>query len=168
MVASGKPPGGRASSRRRPSHRLVKSHRNYEVEEAAKLLGVAVGTVRRWIKTGALPAIVDKKPMLILGGDLVDYLQSRSRPGPKMPLHQCYCFMCRRPRSPGLSMADYVPLTATKGNLRALCEVCTTEMHKVVALGALIQLEGILDLTIRQDEPHLIDVPDPSLNDHLQ
>jgi hypothetical protein len=31
--------------------------------------------IRRWIKSGALPAITDRKPNLILGGDLFDYLK---------------------------------------------------------------------------------------------
>jgi excisionase family DNA binding protein len=62
---------------RNPNRRSIKIHRNYTVEEAARATGCAKGTIRRWIKSGALPAITDRKPNLVLGGDLFDYLKAR-------------------------------------------------------------------------------------------
>jgi len=61
---------------RRPSRRAVKLHRNYTVDEAARVLGISKGTVRRWVKTG-LAAITDRKPILILGGDLIAFIDAR-------------------------------------------------------------------------------------------
>ena len=55
---------------------LAKIHRNYTVEEVADLYDVFKGTVRAWIIAG-LPVINDKRPMLILGSDLVAFHQSR-------------------------------------------------------------------------------------------
>jgi excisionase family DNA binding protein len=63
----------RGKRARNPNRRSIKIHRNYTVEEAARVTGCAKGTIRRWIKSGALPAITDRKPNLILGGDLFDY-----------------------------------------------------------------------------------------------
>lgn len=51
--------------RRRFNWSRVKVHRSYTVDEAARLLGVTKGTIRRWIGAG-LPAITDRKPFLIL------------------------------------------------------------------------------------------------------
>jgi excisionase family DNA binding protein len=152
---------------RSPNRRSIKIHRNYTVEEAARATGCAKGTIRRWIKSSALPTITDRKPNLILGGDLFDYLKARATSGPKLQLSECYCLKCRAPREPALGMADYVPLTPTTGNLRALCSICTTVMHKAIPLGALAALAGILDVTVQQAGKHLTDTAKPSLNDHL-
>jgi excisionase family DNA binding protein len=127
------------------------------VEEAARVTGCAKGTIRRWIKSGGLPAITDQRPHLILGGDLADYLKARAVSGPKLQLHECYCFRCRAPRMPALGMADYVPLTSTTGNLTALCAICTTVMNKAIPLSALAALEGILGVTVQQANKHLTD-----------
>lgn len=152
------------SRRRRPNYRQVKIHRNYMVEEAAKTLGVAKHTIRRWIKSGKLPALTDTIPTLILGGDLFDFLQARSAKRPKLPIHQCYCFKCRCPRGPAGGMADYIPRTPTTGSIQALCETCSTVMHKAVSASAIPRLEAILDLSIQQAEQHLMDTSHPSLN----
>lgn len=116
---------------RRSNRRAIKLHRNYTVDDAARALGVAKGTVRRWIKNG-LPAIIDRKPILILGGDLIDYLDSRASSRKPCQLDECFCFSCREPRKPAFGMAEFIPITATGGNLRALCAECSTIMHKRV------------------------------------
>jgi excisionase family DNA binding protein len=154
-------------ARHRPDRRRVKIHRTYTVDEAARTLGTAKGTIRRWIKSAALPAITDQKPYLILGGDLFDYLKARAEAGRKLELHECYCFKCRAARRPALGMADYVPLSSTTGNLRALCGICTTVMHKAIPLAALAGLAGIVNVTVQQASNHLKDTAKPSLNDHF-
>jgi excisionase family DNA binding protein len=156
----------RPKSRRRPRHRSIRTHINYSVQEAAEATGNAKGTILRWISSGALPAIVDRKPFLILGGDLADCVAARSRPRTKLRLQECYCFTCRAAREPALGMADYLPMTTATGNLRALCGTCTTVMHKAIAKRSLEALAGILVVTVQQGSEHLMDTADPSLNDH--
>lgn len=102
---------------RRPDFRRVKIHRNYTVEEISLLLGVHKNTVRNWATTGLDP-IDRRRPMLFLGRVLFDFLKgrrqrNRSRCGPG----EIYCIRCRRPVKPAANMADYLPLTATSGNL---------------------------------------------------
>ena len=53
--------------RKRQHRRMVKIHRSYTVDEAARGLGVAKGTVRRWLNSGKLSAIEGLRPALILG-----------------------------------------------------------------------------------------------------
>jgi hypothetical protein len=62
--------------KRRPNYRLVKIHRNYSVEEVARLFGTHKNTVRAWVKAG-LPTCDGKRPLLILGPDLAAYLKAR-------------------------------------------------------------------------------------------
>jgi hypothetical protein len=64
-------------------------------------------------------------------------------------------------------VVDYVPLTTTTGNLRALCSTCTTVMHKAISKAAIKALEGIVDVTVKQAAKHITDTANPSLNDHL-
>lgn len=47
---------------RRASARRIKKHHSYEVLEAAELLGIHRHTIRRWINSGALPALTEERP----------------------------------------------------------------------------------------------------------
>lgn len=152
---------------RRANWRAVKLHRNYTVDEAARLLGVCKATVRRWIKAG-LPVLRDQKPLLILGDDLAAYHKARVARRKKCQSQECYCVKCRAPREIAGGMAEYVPITTTSGNLRALCNVCGTLMHRRIALEQLANLEEILENAIPQAQSHLMDTPNPSLNGHLE
>ena len=60
---------------RHPNHRLAKIHRNYTVDEVANLFAVHRNTVRQWIKSG-LPTTDSRRPLLILGRDLVAFLKA--------------------------------------------------------------------------------------------
>ena len=169
MVATSQPPPRQLRPRRRSNYRLVKIHRNYSIEEAARLSGVASLTVRRWIKDELLPAVLGRKPILILGTELADFLGARSHHGgAKLQLEQCYCFKCRSPRSPALGFAEFIPRTPTTGNIRAFCEICDTVMNKAVSMSSLPALSRLVEVTIGQAEQHLMDSARASLNDHIE
>ena len=143
--------------RRCPGKRGVKIHRNYTVEEAARVLGVTKITVRRWIK-GGLPALTDRKPTLILGSDLAQFLSERKTTARQAcQPEECFCVKCRGPRRPAADMAEFIPLTPTLGNLRGICPICGTLMHKRIRRDALEPLLGILDLTFAKASPRLIE-----------
>ena len=151
-------------SKRHPNPRLAKIHRNYTVEEVASLFGVHRNTVREWVKRG-LPTNDDRRPMLILGRDLVAFLQARRtknkrtcKPG------EIYCVRCRAPRAPAGDMADYEPVTATLGNLIAICPECEAMMYRRVSLAKLEQVRGKLDITMPQALPHIDESAQPSVN----
>lgn len=134
---------------RHPNWRGVNRHRSYTVDEVARARGVTKGTARRGLKSG-LPAILDRKPLLILGADLALFLEDRRATKQTCKLNKCFCFTCRTPRAPAADMADFIQLSATSGNLRALCCGCTGVMHKRVSLAKLPELRAILDVTIMQ------------------
>jgi hypothetical protein len=46
-----------------------------------------------------------------------------------------YCLKCRSPKQPAAGMADYLPMSATSGNLRALCPDCGKFMHRRASLA---------------------------------
>jgi hypothetical protein len=61
-------------------------------------------------------------------------------------------------------MADYLPITATSGNLRGLCPDCGTFMHRRVAFAKLDIVGADLDIAFPQGGLRLRESPPPSLN----
>lgn len=141
--------------RRRASARRVKKHYNYTVEEAAELVGVHPHTVRRWIASGGLPALCEKRPHLILGPDLVAFLSTPHAKKTRLKPGEIYCVKCHLPKPPALGMADYVPFNDRTGNLKGLCPACETLMHRRVSLTKLPEISGDLCVTRLEAQPHL-------------
>ena len=145
--------------------RAVKIHQNYTVEEVARNQGVAKGTVRRWLAHG-LPSLTERRPCLIMGGDLVDFLKGRKRAKQTCKPEECFCFKCKEPRNAAFREAEYRPIAPTNGQLIALCAECTTIMHKRVSSATLEALKGILRITVIQVEGHIVCGDLACLNDH--
>lgn len=140
----------------RLDRRKVKRHHSYTIDEAARTIGAARGTVRRWLDNG-LPAIRDRKPFLILGGDLAAYLARRGQPKRTCPPGTCYCVKCRDARQPAGNMAEFVPINAHSGNLRALCPDCGNLMHRRTSASQLLAIRAFLDVAIVERQPRLND-----------
>lgn len=147
-----------------PNPRRAKMHRSYTVEEVARLYGLHRNTVRQWIKRG-LPTCDGTRPVLILGGELRDYL-TRERTARKHPCKpgEMYCLRCRESRRPALDMADYQPMTATSGNLVGLCPACEGLMFRRTSLAGLAVAAGVLVVTHTQAREHIGESRTPSLN----
>jgi excisionase family DNA binding protein len=101
--------GAHDMGRRHPNHRLIKIHRTYTVEEAANALGLHKNTISRWTQQDDLTVIDKRRPKLIHGEALVQFLIKR-RKKTKQPCQtgQIYCVACRAPKRPNGDMADYV------------------------------------------------------------
>lgn len=129
---------------RHPNYRLVKTHRNYTVDEAARLLGVHRNTVRNWPEQG-LERLDDGRPMLFLGRTLREFLKARrEKAKQKCPPGHLYCVRCRSPRVPALGMLDYAPYTDTIGNLTGICPDCSALMNRRVSVQKLASARGEL------------------------
>jgi|SRR5215831_9254234 len=149
---------------RHPNPRLVKIHRSYTVEEVARIFRKHKNTVRGWIKQGLRP-IDGRRPTLIHGLELVSFLQNRrmrsKRPCP--PGHM-YCLKCRSPKQPAAGMVDYLPITDTSGNLRALCPDCGTFMHRRADFAKLNTIGGGFDIAFPQAGSRIEETSNPSVN----
>lgn len=152
---------------RRPNRRAIKQHYSYTTEEAAAVLGIATGSVRRWLKAG-LPHLSDQRPFLILGGDLRAFLDRRDRPKQRCEPHEFFCFRCRTPQAAAGGLIDYVPRSALSGQLSAICGACETIMHKNISASKLALLERQAAVSFPQGDPRLNDRPNPRCNDHLE
>ena len=149
---------------RNPNHRVVKIHRTYTVEEMAKLFGAHRNTVRNWLRKG-LPTIDQRRPSLVRGQALVDFLKAR-RAANKRPCRpgQIYCVRCREPQFPVDRRAIYQPLTATGGNLVGICPHCSSRMHRRVNLFRLAHVAGHLHVTAPEAQQHIDESHQPSVN----
>lgn len=152
---------------KRASWRLVKTHRSYTVDEVSRLLGVSKATVWRWIKNG-LVAMQDRKPALINGADLIEFLKSRSRLKQKCALDECYCFTCKSPRKIAFNEAEIDFGNSNIPNMRGLCSTCSNLMFKRVSKSKLTELSAILQLTFKQGDEAISNRLSPCSNDHLQ
>lgn len=153
--------------KRHPNHRIVKGRRSYAVDEIARLFGLHKNTVRRWIKTGLEP-IDDKRPILILGDELIRFLQARRvrRGQPCLP-GQLFCVRCRAPKSPAAGMVEYRPLNDKIGVLCAICPECSCMMHRCISTAKLGKIRGEMGISFTQALPHLTEIVQPTVNSDL-
>jgi hypothetical protein len=149
-----------------PSAHRIKIHRNYSIEEIARVLRVHKHTVRRWEKAG-LQAIDNGRPRLFLGTELRRFLGERRQKArrPCTPGH-IYCFRCREPKAPAGLIADLLPLNASTANLRGMCE-CGTLMYRRVGHGRLALARGNLTVTIPGALSRIGGKPSPTSNGDL-
>lgn len=145
----------------------IKLHYSYTVEEAARSLEVAKGTVRRWLK-GGLPHMDDQRPFLILGTDLREFLNKRTSPKLTYALHEFFCFRCRDARAAAGRMIDYVPRNDRSGRISAICERCGTMMNKCFSASKLPLLQRQAEVSFPQGERRLDDTSQPLGNDHFR
>jgi len=148
---------------RRLNVRRVKIHWSYSISEAAKLLGVHKLTVNRWIKRG-LPLIEQKRPFLIHGSDLRDFLTAQQPRKQPCRAGEIYCVRCRAPKRPACDMVDYIPKTTTTGLLAGICPTCELLIHRMVNVAALSSVRGGLNVTRQRPQQRLTDSSDPIRN----
>ena len=147
-----------------PNPNLVKIHRNYTVEEVANLFSVHKNTVRLWVKDG-LAINDDKRPMLILGSNLKQYLQSKRKANKRKCLpYEIYCVRCRLPQLSAENMVDYEPINCSMGRLIGLCPSCNGIINKYFNIAKLEQIQGKLDITLPKALKHINESIKPLLN----
>lgn len=123
--------------RRRYKVGRIKRLRTYSVGDIADTVGVHPHTVRLWLAAG-LPATDGQRPTLVRGEDLRTFLEGqraiRKRPCPPATI---YCVGCREPKRPAGDMAELIQISASAGNLRAICPTCERFMHRRVNVANL-------------------------------
>ena len=138
-------------ARTRFNPKRIKIHFSFTVEEIARTLNVHKNTVRSWLKAG-LEAIDQHRPIMVQGKVLRAFLEHKRIANRRCcPPGTFFCLKCRAPRRPALGMVDFIPLSPSSGNIRALCETCGTLMHRGVNWAQLEALKA--DFEVRVAEP---------------
>ena len=106
----------------------IYGHRSYTIEELSVLLPKNSKTILRWIDDGLKTVPESKKPILIMGFDLKEFLRRKNtKKKVKLNRNQFYCFHCR--------CAVY----AKKGSIKILsnrkigqCRVCSGKIGRII------------------------------------
>ncbi len=148
---------------RRPNGRRVKIHHSYTIRAAAEVLGVHKHTVSRWIAAG-LPTTDAERPFLIRGQDLRAFPRAREPIKQKCRLGEFYCLGCRAPKRPAGDMADYCPVTGSRGLLSGICPDCGRMIYRATTLAKLDEIKGGLDIAFPSAERRIGDSAEPLSN----
>ncbi len=134
---------------RRLNHRILRSARSYTIIEVADVLGVTTGTVRGWVRSG-LPAMVARRPYLILGSELRDFLDSRRRKSKvELQADELYCFRCKAAIKPLGLMVDAHEQSVNTLRLQGLCEVCGGVCNRAISRAQISQFQRIFDVALK-------------------
>jgi hypothetical protein len=150
---------------RHPNPRLVKIHRNYSVEDIARLFGIHKNTVRNWLKQGLAAIDDDRRPMLILGRELSRFLHERRQKakqscGPG----RIFCIACRAPKVPAEKMADCTATGPLAGSLCGICPDCGRLIYRRVNLAKIDAVRGELEITPTQPRARIGESAVPTVN----
>lgn len=142
--------------RRSYNTRLIRLNLSYSVQEITELYGIHQNAVLRWIKNG-LPVIDQRKPYLVHGADLADYLKKKQA-GRK---HKCrpdefFCFKCRLPRKAWGDLVDIVIRNESKLSISGLCATCETPVRRAGAVKKLPEYQKLF-LTQTMPASHITD-----------
>ena len=108
----------------------IKQNYAYSINEICESFGKQKNTVHSWIKEG-LKVIDNKKPFLIHGSDLKEFLQKRrDDQKSKCQDDELFCVRCKKPQKAWGNLADILIKAKNKVSLRALCAVCECKMNK--------------------------------------
>lgn len=103
-------------------------HRSYTIEELAGLLGKNEKTLSRWIDSGLKTIPESRKPILIMGSDLKEFLRNKySKKKVKMDRNQFYCLHCKK-----AVYAKRGSIEKLSNRKIALCCVCSGKVVRII------------------------------------
>lgn len=104
---------------------------SYKIKEISDDLGISEKTCLRWIEKG-LPIVPGgKKPILILGSDIKDFLRKKdSKKKIKLKRSEFYCLTCKAGRN-----AKRGSIKKLKNRKTAVCRVCNGKMSRTIQLS---------------------------------
>ena len=138
---------------RRVKVRDIQGHLSYSIDEAAEKAGVTKQTIRRWCSEG-LPVMMAKRPYLIIGADLKEFIKERRRSkSGSTPVGHFRCMTCKAIGPPVIPIADYFPLSKKHGILHALCGQCEGATTRIVSNADLTVWAATMEIGGCTDPP---------------
>jgi len=125
----------------------VKAALSYTIEEAARALRVTPATIRNWIKDG-LPVMSSRKPYLLLGQDIRDYLRAKNKAA-KRPLEEdgLFCPSCKRSRRPTGMAVALRRINPKTGLLLGTCDHCGCASTRMISTARIEEFAQTFTIT---------------------
>lgn len=106
----------------------LNSHISYTIKELSEILCIDKKTCLRWIEDGLKIVEGRRKPILIMGQELKDFINKRRQKKKfKLKPNQFFCLSCR------------LPIYAKKGSIKikndkksAICRVCSSKISRTI------------------------------------
>lgn len=141
-----------AKKKRKYNTNLIKETLNYSIYDISVLFGIHKGTVRQWFKEG-LPMIDNRKPYLVLGSDLKEFIKKRqSSRKTRCNPNELYCCKCRKPRTSWNNLVDLKILNERRFLIMGICSQCDARINKLSSLKNLDRIKEIFDVQTIHDQ----------------
>lgn len=122
---------------------LIKARKSYTPQEIAELFGISKRTCFRWLKKGLEPMELNTNPLLIMGYDLIDFLQTKQKQRKiKLQANEYYCLKCRMAVKAKIGTEKKVKAGHKIGRQNkeqykkiALCEHCQTKINRFLEVS---------------------------------
>lgn len=100
----------------------------YTIKELSFLLGVVEKTCLRWVEAGLKTVPGKKRPILIRGSDLKEFLRLKdSKSKVTLGRNEFYCLTCKR-----ATFAKRGTIQVSRRKKNALCRVCSGRITKII------------------------------------
>ncbi len=119
---------------KRANPMAVKAALTYEIGEAARALDKSPATIRNWVKDG-LPIMAQRRPYLISGAALRDYLRAKYEESKsQLALDELLCMACRQGRKPFNMEVECDPNNAKTYRLKGTCDHCGASAARIISI----------------------------------
>ena len=83
----------------RIDRRGISKHMSYTINELSDILQINEKTCLRWIESGLQIVPGSKRPILIMGGDAIEFLRNKdAKKRVRLKRNEFYCLTCKAPR----------------------------------------------------------------------
>lgn len=129
--------------KRKYNTRLIKQTLSYSTQDIVSLFNLHKRTVQEWYRQG-LPRIDDRKPFLVLGLHLKEFLDKRQGNRKKhCKPNEFFCMKCKEPRTSWENVVDIKFLNEKRIMIIGLCVQCNTPVNKISSTKKLDELHKI-------------------------
>jgi hypothetical protein len=151
-------------SKRLYSHNKVKYAHSYDKDDICALFDLHPQTVQAWINKRGLVTIDNKKPLLVYGWDLIQFLKIQNDKG-KCPTNfdQMYCCKCKLAR-PIFRKAIKFEQKPNGLFVQAQCRQCKSVMSQNYKLTDFQKLKRTFNVV---DVLELYDCEQPTIKTHI-
>lgn len=149
--------------KRRFNSRLIRRNCTYSIQEISSLYSIHANTVNVWFKSG-LKKIDGKKPFLVFGMDLADFINEKNVKAKKSSApDEMYCCKCKAPRKVLKNIVDIKIINSKRLMIKGVCAKCGIQINKLGAVQKLEEYKKIFK-TLSIHNEHLLGCVNTSAN----